>query len=412
MRTAHLLVVLFAVAALLAVMSTLAPQRSRIRAPSELFSEPVYLMPPPMPPPPPPPQQQLLNAETRSATATAAVAQNGAPSSSPSPSPAATSPPVSSVRTHHALCPPHRRGDACDQPAFPACARQWGLDTSELAPCFYWPHAQLPVSCECLVQCEAVGHAARTECLHNQPALELPSYGLRVTSLANVTAPWKGNPKELTRVWPELTIHYDPVLFAQLHATGTAAALAGRCGGGRGIDPSVLPPGAESVRQLLRPPRGIDAGTSCACVPGFDPPQCVPKRWMPENCINSCSGRGACVAGTCVCEAQAHGIDCSAGAPTMPSATTPTSPTPSTASPAATAGRGATASGVSPRIYVYELPAEFTSWLALPRAFAASERHGDSPAWWQLTDPMYSADTRLLNRLLVSPHRTLQVRCS
>ena len=268
------------------------------------------------------------------------------------------------------------------------------------------------------------------ECLHDKPSLDLPSYGLQVT-LANQTPPWIGSPKELRGVWPELRIHYDPALFAQLKAAGTAARAAGSCNGGRGIDLLRLAPSpaSEEVRKLLVPwwmntkkllrdqrsnidgksaPRGgAPPVTACSCVPGFFPPDCKPLQWPVSSCINSCSGRGSCVAGTCACHAGAHGIDCSDSA-TVSAGGGDSGSSGTTSAASAEARIGA----VSPRIYVYQLPSEFASWLSLPRAAHEAEltRTGGSERsiWWQVTDPMYSADTRLLNRLLASPHRTLQ----
>ena len=192
MRTGHLLAILFSSAALLAILSTLAPRRSSVRSYAAPFSAAVsFLYPPPMPPPPPPPPIIMQ------------------PPSPPPPSPFNLPQPDSD----NAWCPPHRRGAKCDQPAYPACATQWSVPMGNLAPCFYAPSLVVPVSCDCLAQCEEAGHAARIECLLESPIFQ-PASGLLV-DLRNFTPPWSGNPKQLQRTWPELFIRYDPALAAR-----------------------------------------------------------------------------------------------------------------------------------------------------------------------------------------------------
>ena len=329
------------------------------------------------------------------------------PSSSPPPPPPPPAPIPHVAADSHSWCPPHRTGASCERPAFPACSAMWDLATGELAACFWsWrirPRS-IPVTCACLVQCEAAGHAAVIDCVHDQPTLELPS-GLNV-SLHHLTPPWVGNPKELQRPWPELRVHYLPATAVRLHAAGRASRAAGLCGG-RGIASSVLGDADGEVRKLLQLQAGVQAGggagaqagRGCACPPGYEGDDCSPIVWHPSNCINSCSSSGRCVAGTCVCDPGASGVDCSG-----------------TAAAAGSGGRGvgeARIGAASPRIFVYPLPPELSTWLALPRLrehgcgqAAGASGAAKAPCWWQVTDPMYSADLRILNRLLTSPHRT------
>ena len=95
-----------------------------------------------------------------------------------------------------------------------------------------------------------------------------------------------------------------------------------------------------------------------------------------HKCLNDCSGRGRCVHNWCHCDRNSWGADCSlGGAPGLRTT--------------------ADESGVRPRIYVYDLPPRFTSWLG---AF----RRGD---WTR--DHWYGVDVMLHQQLLRSKYRTL-----
>ena len=289
------------------------------------------------------------------------------------------------------------------------------MDTP-LAPCFV-TRRRLPVSCACLVQCEAAGHAARIDCIHDAPTLDVPSYRIRV-DLRNTTPPWLGSPVDLKRQWPELHIQYDPSLAARLFAAVNATRAAGLCGG-HGISLAVAADDMELRRALgVRSPPLSRESAECVCAPHRSGPACAPISWPASNCINSCSGAGTCYAGTCICDAFASGIDCSDAAAGAASARPPASAAANGTAAAGSATEPARGRGVfearigvlRPRIYVYELPPHLSTWLALPHVGDAINcgTLGGRPCWWQLTDPMYSADLRLLNRLLTSPHRTLQ----
>ena len=277
----------------------------------------------------------------------------------------------------------------------------WGLDTDSFAPCFWQTH-NFPTSCECLVQCEAAGHAAIIDCVQSEPFLTLPT-GLKI-NLTELKPPWQGGPKELRGPWPELRVRYDPSLYARLQAAGRASRAAGLCSG-RGIAASIVGGDTELRKSLTH--KEAKHMAACACAPGFGGVDaCEPLPWHASNCINSCSGAGECVGGTCVCHEHRVGIDCS-----VDRVDARHSFTAARSSAAAEARIGA----ATPRIYVYELPPRFNTWLALPRLHAdgcgrssSSSKGRSSPCWWQVTDNMYSADTRLLSRLMASPHRTLQ----
>ena len=291
-----------------------------------------------------------------------------------------------------------------------------------LAPCFYAPSLVVPVSCDCLAQCEEAGHAARIECLLESPIFQ-PASGLLV-DLRNFTPPWSGNPKQLQRTWPELFIRYDPALAARLRLVGAASTA--QCGG-HGFNVSLLTQSEVSgIRAMM--PRAPFPKDGCTCAPGYSPPECTPTNSPRSRCINSCSGNGVCTMGTCVCDHRWRGIDCS-----MPASSAAASAHPALATSAAAASSAATTASssspsvkvpilassapprnaearigaASPRIYIYDLPAELSSWLALPRSGIDGHESEGTP-WWQVTDPMYSADVRLLTRLLASPHRTSQ----
>ena len=64
-------------------------------------------------------------------------------------------------------CPPYIGGDACDTPLIAACAAPAAVGLTELAaaPCVYDQlSANAPVSCECLMGCEAIGLMGVREC--------------------------------------------------------------------------------------------------------------------------------------------------------------------------------------------------------------------------------------------------------
>ena len=214
-----------------------------------------------------------------------------------------TSPPWSGGVASH--CPAHRTGHECRAPSFSACHALWGFNASRMAPCFVSKHPTLPATCECLIQCESGVAAARIDCLHDSPILRLGDRLERVVDLGQHTPPWKGHPKNLSKVWPELRVQLDPVLFGLVHVAARASRLAGLCGG-RGVHRRFVNDSKE-LAALLR----VSAAEECSCLPGHMGDECAPIGWHATNCLNSCSGAGVCDAGTCICRDGAAGIDCS-----------------------------------------------------------------------------------------------------
>ncbi|KAL1522967.1 hypothetical protein AB1Y20_017931 [Prymnesium parvum] len=291
-------------------------------------------------------------------------------------------------------CPPHTTGALCDQPLFPSCASQWGMPT--LVP-FVAPADQFPVSCECLLECDALGHGARIDCL--QPTATLPLRGRKSSSGAELpplnlslhTPPWFGHPREVDRVWTgALQMRYDPAMAATLEADAVRSRSSKACDGA-GIHTRVVFSPPPTHRQPTAAPPPPPPPPRCLCLPGHRPTRdgqgCVRDGEPASACVNRCRGAGRCTLGVCVCEEGRAGIDCSAA-----------TPDPQTV---AAGGRAA----LSPLIYVYELPAHLNAWVALPKVLPSGCT--DSSCWWLGSDPVYSVDIVLLRRLLQSPHRTL-----
>ena len=110
-------------------------------------------------------------------------------------------------------------------------------------------------------------------------------------NLSGVAPPWHGGPPALRRKYPELRVHYDPERAQRLRRDATETKRRGACGGG------IL---SSETRR-------------CLCAPGYgaNASRCVAEPPRSSNCVNRCSGAGACVLVTCVCTPPAHGLDCS-----------------------------------------------------------------------------------------------------
>ncbi|GJP34321.1 hypothetical protein CLOM_g18764 [Closterium sp. NIES-68] len=121
-------------------------------------------------------------------------------------------------------------------------------------------------------------------------------------------------------------------------------------------------------------------GTRCAL--GFTGQWCeAGSHFTGAPCINNCSGRGRCDAGTCVCPPGFFGADCSLQLDShgVPRVSLPDAIQPPVSSHAP----------LRPRVYVYDLPPRFTSWILL---------HGHS---LDRPEPLH-----FYERLLASPYRT------
>ncbi len=134
----------------------------------------------------------------------------------------------------------------------------------------------------------------------------------------------------------------------------------------------------------------------CDCYDGESGPLCEPIAGEHADvtfCLNQCSGRGACRSGFCECRAGAYGADCSL--PTTPTTASTTAATPP-----------------RPRIYVYELPGEFNTFLlarrqnpdaCVIREYQPAGGGATAPKW---SNTLYGAEVAVHEALLASPHRT------
>ncbi|KAG2494159.1 hypothetical protein HYH03_007795 [Edaphochlamys debaryana] len=93
----------------------------------------------------------------------------------------------------------------------------------------------------------------------------------------------------------------------------------------------------------------------CSALGFAEPSDCTAA---PLACMGGCSGAGECVAGFCKCRPGHFGADCSLSLGRD-------------GKPQLLAGRGYTPRSRGPRVYMYELPPEFTTW--------RNEAHLDRP---------------------------------
>ena len=230
-------------------------------------------------------------------------------------------------------CPPFMGGADCSKPLFSACAASIGLKEVTAAPCVI-DHlgGNAPVSCECLLECEALGLMGVRECYiidkSNQTVVSWVRGQRGARGLDANEQYWEENLK------------------------GAEAASVERCSG-RGV---FAPP---------KPPQGAGRGPArCMCYPGFSGPSCERSTLSrsTEMCLNGCSRRGKCVRNWCHCTPPFYGVDCSLGEAAPGQSAAPLLPPIG----AQKAGEGA------PRIYVYELPPEFNAWM-----------QAGAGGWWQ-----------------------------
>ena len=266
-------------------------------------------------------------------------------------------------------CPPFYGGADCSVPLFPACVKQWGL-LMPVAPCGIHTQPAFPSSCECVRQCHQLGLDARQECLvEPKPGQSL----LQAAAEVKLQMGWM--PYVANQSWLDRTL-----------ADAAASRADSRCSGNGLMSVQLpydfYPKQAECVptdRRWNLDECANQRVPKCRCFPGFGGTRCeltMDRHPNLHKCLNGCSGRGKCVSNWCHCEAGSWGADCSLGG-TL--GLRPTAP----------------ATGVRPRIYVYDVPPRFTSWLG-------TFRRGD---WTR--DHWYGVDVMLHQQLLRSKYRTL-----
>ena len=236
-------------------------------------------------------------------------------------------------------CAPFMGGEDCSRPLFAACAQSIGLRVVAPAPCVYErdKRRMAPVSCACLQECESLGLMNVRECYVVDPQ--------------NATVnKWVSMQRRLRGL--EANTHYW-----QAALSGQDEVSVKECGG-RGVYAPPMPnSGAPSA----------SAARSCLCYAGFSGTRCeIDSTSRPlDRCLNGCSQRGSCVRNWCHCAPGFYGIDCSLGA----------SPPGAPAMPALPASIGAQVGELAagaPKVYVYELPPRFNSWM-----------HAGANGWWQ-----------------------------
>ena len=331
--------------------------------------------------PPPRPAAATTTAATTAAAATAAVpARTGAA-------------PSLATRCHkdcgkrgtcnEALgrcdCPPFYGGDDCSQPLFPSCADQWGLKP-EVAVCGIHIQPAFPTTCECMWECHSLALDARQECIVE------PKPG---QSMADAQ-------REVKQRMGWMPVIANETELARTRADAKTSREQGLCSG-RGVKSVQLPyefyPKTgeirEGINQRLVP--------QCRCFPGYTGPNCEIRMddvAHMHKCFNGCSGKGACEHNVCRCQPGSYGIDCSLGLGDPPRNVPGVPPSPA-ALRAAASRKANGGEAPRPRIYVYDMPPRFTSWLG---AF----RRGD---WTR--DHWYGVDVILHQQLLRSRYRTL-----
>ena len=149
----------------------------------------------------------------------------------------------------------------------------------------------------------------------------------------------------------------------------------------------------------------------CKCYDGQDDKRlCAPIAARSVDatfCPNQCHGRAECLSGYCRCEAGWYGADCSISA--EPRTQPRTDTTAGGDAGISRAGASAALLPPRPRIYVYELPGDYNTFLLARRqsndACAIRTYTRDGGVKW--TSTLYGAEVALHESLLASPHRVL-----
>ena len=266
-------------------------------------------------------------------------------------------------------CPPFYGGEDCTTPLFPSCVKQFGFEPP-VAACGIHTQPAVPVTCDCVWECHQLAMDARQECVVEPAAGQSMEAALKQTKQQMGWMPVIANTTWLERTRADAQRTLDQKLCS-----------------GNGIQSVQLPyefyPPDGEVHD--GPKYGLPPGPVrlrhtplCRCFPGFTGPNCevvMSAVFHLHKCLNDCNGRGTCVHNFCKCTPGYWGADCSLGG-SMPAA------------------QPAVPASLRPRIYVYDLPPRFTSWIG---AF----RRGD---WTR--DHWYGVDVILHQQLLRSPYRT------
>ena len=317
-------------------------------------------------------------------------------------------------------CPPLMSGPTCELSAVPSCQTQWGLRLP-LPPCQAlateledW--RSFPPTCECLAECQALN-------LRVVYVVDCVNVSQRMYVQGNTGVPKPG--EETSRIWrdpfgdgkwlrqaytprrrdpPKTELELSKMNLDLATNLGLAAAESKRGGhcSGRGILTTAMPwwRGYES------------RGKVCHCMPGWYGSDCEygpGSKGAPVEkgyCVHNCSGRGVCKLNWCHCVPGTWGVDCGLGDPDASLAATSAaeqsrlgldSPHGWPAAMLKTPRPQLPPSAPALRIFVYELPSRFHTWLA-----AHFRRAG---RWDQ--SYLYSLDAKLHRWLLRSPYRTL-----
>ncbi|KAJ0982339.1 hypothetical protein J5N97_010594 [Dioscorea zingiberensis] len=134
------------------------------------------------------------------------------------------------------------------------------------------------------------------------------------------------------------------------------------------------------------------------------------------SCVNQCSGKGHCHSGSCECDSDWYGIDCSIPSALSPMREWPTWLQPKTDKFSDKLQLNSDSMSIKvviekkrPLIYVYDLPPEFNSHLLEGRhlKYECVNRvyNEDNRTLW--TRHLYGSQMALYESILASPHRTL-----
>ena len=301
------------------------------------------------------------------ATPPRAAAPASAAATNPAPTPARPAKPCAPGCEAHGVCnselgrcdcPPFMGGDDCTRSLLPACAAAVGLAEVAPAPCVIDTLTRAaPVSCECLMGCEKLNLMGVRECYLMDPGN------------ATVVA-WTNHQKHMRGLETNREYWESSLKLA-------ARESAEKCSGHGVFAPHKPVQGA--------PPTG--ARKFCQCYAGWSGTHCERStaQRQQQACLNGCSQRGECVRNWCHCRRGFYGTDCSLGADPPGTA----EPAPALPPPLGARAQGAGA----PKIYVYELPPRFNSWM-----------HAGAGGWWQDLD-LWGEDVAIHRRMLRSSYR-------